>query len=97
MQCGAACVALFCIVLYYYELYCVVGRGGCTMVVCRLASGARAWYGLFVAVCCCLTSAVDWFVEGSVLHYRVHVIMHVKDPKLSVKLLAYCVPLAGLD
>ena len=40
-------------------------------------------------------SATDWFMKGRVMCYHVYVIMHVKDPELSVVRVGHCVPLAG--
>ena len=41
-------------------------------------------------------SAADWFNKGFVMCYHVYVIMHVKDPELSVIRVGHCVQLICL-
>ena len=42
-----------------------------------------------------LVSATDWFIKGSAMCNYVYVIMHVKDPQLSVTGVEHCVLVAG--
>ena len=44
----------------------------------------------------CPTSAANWFNKGRAMSYHVYVIIHVKDPDLSVVRVGHCAPLAGL-
>ena len=42
----------------------------------------------------CLTGYSNWFTKGRVMCFHLHVIMHVKDPRLSVIRVGHCIPLA---
>ena len=43
----------------------------------------------------CSTGAADRFTKGRTMCYHVYVIMHVKDPQLSVVRVGHRVPLVG--